>query len=368
MVGYVIPGKINRKCHDLAGLGIEYVDQEFFHVKHWPLLLAMKTAGELYSGSRGIILRVMTNSDLTAAVVGTGHLGNHHVRILAAMQGVRCIGAYDRDRERLAAITDEHGVPALESIEAVGAADAVVVATPTVNHREVAGALLSEGCHVLVEKPITETVAEAEELIALAEEASKVLAVGHVEYHNPAVQAALGLADGVRYLESQRLSPFTARSIDVDVILDLMIHDLQITLAVAGEAPSEIRAVGVPVLTDKVDLCHAWVEFPGGLVANLTASRVSAERIRKLRLFARESYFSIDYADQSVASAQLVQSPSGVEIAPRLVEVEKDEPLKAELEAFIGSCRGEERPIVDGRTGAAALAAAITVRECVENR
>jgi predicted dehydrogenase len=152
------------------------------------------------------------------------------------------------------------------------------------------------------------------------------------------------------------------------VILDLMIHDLQITLAVAGETPSEIRAVGVPVLTDKVDLCHAWVEFPGGLVANLTASRVSAERIRKLRLFARESYFSIDYAEQSVSSAQLVQSPTGAEIAPRLVDVEKDEPLKAELEAFIAACRGEQSPIVNGRTGAAALAAAITVRECVESR
>jgi predicted dehydrogenase len=205
-------------------------------------------------------------------------------------------------------------------------------------------------------------------LIGLAEKASRVLAVGHVEYHNPAVQAALGLADGVRYLESQRLSPFTARSVDVDVILDLMIHDLQITLAVAGEQPSEIRAVGIPVLTDKVDLCHAWVEFPGGLVANLTASRVSAERIRKLRLFARESYFSIDYAEQSVSSAQLVRGESGAEIAPRLVEVVKDEPLKAELEAFIGACRGNETPLVDGRTGAAALAAAIIVRECVEKR
>ena len=194
------------------------------------------------------------------------------------------------------------GCPALESIEAAGAADAVVVATPTVSHREVASALLSEGCHVLVEKPITATVVEAEELIALAEEGVKGARRRSRGVPQPAVQAALGLADGVRYLESQRLSPFTARSIDVDVILDLMIHDLQITLAVAGEAPSEIRAVGVPVLTDKVDLCHAWVEFPGGLVANLTASRVSAERIRKLRLFARESYFSIDYADQSVSS------------------------------------------------------------------
>ena len=322
----------------------------------------------MYSRRGGIILRLMTDTEITAAVVGTGHLGRHHVRILAGMEGVRCIGAYDTDRERLAEITSEHGVPALETIEAAGAADAVVVATPTVTHREVAGALLGAGCHVLVEKPITATVAEAEELIELADGASKILAVGHVEFHNPAVQAALGLADDVRYLESQRLSPFTARSIDVDVILDLMIHDLQITLAVAGEEPSEIRAVGVPVLTDKVDLCHAWVEFPGGLVANLTASRVSAERIRNLRLFARESYFSIDYAEQSVSSAQLVQSATGIEIAPRLVEVEKDEPLKAELGAFISACRGEQSPIVSGRTGAAALAAAITVRECVESR
>jgi predicted dehydrogenase len=210
----------------------------------------------------------------------------------------------------------------------------------------------------MVEKPITATVAEAEELVALAEKTNRVLAVGHVEFHNPAVQAALGLADDVPYLETQRLSPFTARSVDVDVILDLMIHDLQITLAVAGERPAEIRAVGVPVLTDKVDLCHAWVEFPGGLVANLTASRVSAERIRKLRLFARESYFSVDYAEQSVSSAQLLRTAQGVEIAPRIVEVAKEEPLKAELEAFIAACRGEAAPIVDGRTGAAALAGA----------
>jgi predicted dehydrogenase len=313
------------------------------------------------------MLRPMTQP-LTAAVVGTGHLGRHHVRLLAAMEGVRFIGAFDADRQRLAEITKEHGVPALDSAEAAGDADAVVVATPTVSHRDVAGQMLEAGCHVLVEKPITATVDEAEELIALAEDAGRVLAVGHVEFHNPAVQAALGLAEGVRYLESQRLSPFTARSVDVDVILDLMIHDLQITLAVAGERPSEIRAVGVPVLTDKVDLCHAWVEFPGGLVANLTASRVSAERIRKLRLFARESYFSIDYAEQSVSSAQLLRGPSGAEIAPRLVEVVKDEPLKAELEAFIGACRGETTPYVDGRTGADALAAAVTVRECVEAR
>ena len=197
----------------------------------------------------------------------------------------------------------------------------------------------------------------------------RVLAVGHVEYHNPAVQAALELAQQVRYLEAQRLSPFTARSVDVDVILDLMIHDMQITLAVAGETPSDVRAVGVPVLTDKVDLCHAWIEFPSGLVANLTASRVSAERVRKLRLFARDSYFSVDYADQSVSSAQLFREEGKPpQIAPRVVEVVEQEPLKAELEAFIAACRGESSSAVDGRTGRDALAVAVAIREQVEAR
>jgi predicted dehydrogenase len=305
---------------------------------------------------------------LKAAVVGTGHLGRHHTRILSQLPGIDFIGAFDADREQLEAITDEHRVAALPSAEAAGEADLVVVATPTVNHRETAGMLLEHGCHVLVEKPITTTLDEARELIAAAQERDLVLAVGHVEFHNPAVQTALGLADGVRYLETQRLSPFTARSIDVDVILDLMIHDLQITLAVAGEPPSEIRAVGVPVLTDKVDQCHAWLEFPSGLVANLTASRVSSERIRKLRLFGGEAYFSIDYAEQSVRSASLARGEHGIEIVPRVIEVEKEEPLKAELEAFVAACRGRDAPHVDGRTGAAALAAAIEVRRQVESR
>jgi predicted dehydrogenase len=305
---------------------------------------------------------------VTAAVVGIGHLGRHHVRILSTMGGVHCIGAFDVDRGRLEAVTSEHGVPALESVTAVAEADAVVVATPTVNHRQTAGILLESGCHVLVEKPIAASVPEAQELVDLAQRHDRVLAVGHVEYHNPAVQSALALAERVRYLEAQRLSPFTARSIDVDVILDLMIHDLQITLAAAQEEPSDIRAVGVPVLTEKVDLCHAWIEFDSGLVANLTASRVSAERIRKLRLFARDSYFSVDYADQTVSSVQLQRTDGDPRILPRMVEVVQQEPLRAELEAFIAACRNRPTTIVDGRTGAAALAAAIRIRESVKGR
>ncbi len=310
----------------------------------------------------------MMTHTVTAAVVGIGHLGRHHVRILSGMEGVRCIGAFDIDRARLEAVTSEHGVPALDSATAATEADAVVVATPTVNHRQTAGMLIEAGCHVLVEKPVAASVTEAEELVELAQRHDRVLAVGHVEFHNPAVQSALLLADRVRYLEAQRLSPFTARSVDVDVILDLMIHDLQITLAVADEDPSDIRAVGVPVLTDKVDLCHAWIEFPSGLVANLTASRVSAERIRKLRLFARDSYFSVDYADQTVSSVQLQRTGGDPQIVPRMVEVAQQEPLKAELEAFIAACRNQRANIVDGRTGAAALAAAIRIRESVEGR
>jgi len=311
----------------------------------------------------------MTSTNpLTAAVVGTGHLGRHHVRIMASNPDVQCLGAYDADTDRLSTITAKHGVPALPDLEDAAAADAVVVATPTVAHREVAGYLLERGCHVLVEKPIATSVAEARELVELARRRQRVLAVGHVEFHNPAVQASLGLAEGVRYLEAQRLSPFTARSIDVDVILDLMIHDIQITLAVADEKPSEIRAVGVPVLTDKVDLCHAWIEFPSGLVANLTASRVSAERVRKLRLFARDSYFSVDYAEQTVHAARLERTPEGATIAPRPVQVAPREPLAAEQDAFFAACRGDSVRIVDGETGAAALAAAVEIRRRVEAR
>ncbi len=300
---------------------------------------------------------------LTVAVAGTGHLGQHHVRLAASNPGVRLLGAYDRDPERLRTVCSRYGATPLQDLEAAAQANAVIVATPTVTHREVAGFLLENGCHVLVEKPIAATVAEARELVGLAARYGGTLAVGHVEFHNPAVHAALELASGVHYLEAQRLSPFTARSTDVDVILDLMIHDIQITLAVAGEEPSAIRAVGVPVLTDKVDLCHGWVEFPSGLVANLTASRVSAERVRKLRLFARDSYFSIDYAEQTVHSARLERGPDGVQIVPQNIEITPEEPLAAEQRAFFAACRGQAAPIVDGWAGAAALATAIEIRE-----
>ena len=221
----------------------------------------------------------------------------------------------------------------------------------------------------MVEKPIATTVAEAEEMVALAEAHNRVLAVGHVEFHNPAVQAALGLADGVRYLEAQRLSPFTARSVDVDVILDLMIHDLQITLAVAGTKPRPTSAPSASPSSPTRSTCatpgssspRAWspTSPPAGYRRSASASSACSPS---------DGYFSVDYAEQSVSSARLVRSDRAQRSSPRRSRSSAQEPLGAELEAFVAACRGQNTPLVDGRTGAAALEAAIKVRESVEER
>jgi len=300
---------------------------------------------------------------LSVAVIGAGHLGRHHVRLARTLPGWRCVGAFDTDRAKLEAICAEFGAEALASAEeAIERAEAVVVATPTVSHREIAGLAIAAGRHALVEKPITATVAEAEELVALARRHRVTLGVGHVEFFNPAVQSVLARQPRPRYLEAQRLSPFTRRSLDIDVVLDLMVHDLQLAQAVnGGAAIEEVRAVGVPVLSPRVDLANVRLAFANGCVANLTASRVSGERVRKLRLFGRDAYHSIDYAEQSVAAYRLVRGGSEPAIEPLAVPVAKGEPLAAEHLAFQRACRGEPGPFVDGEAGAAALAAAVAV-------
>ncbi len=300
---------------------------------------------------------------LKIAVAGVGHLGRHHVRLSRSLPGWDSVGAWDPDPERLAAVCAELGATPLASLEeAVERCEAAVVASPTVTHREVAGAFLAAGRHVLVEKPIASSVAEAGELIALAESAGVALGVGHVEFYNPAVQAVLARSPRPRYLEAQRLSPFTRRSLDIDVVLDLMVHDLQLVQALnAGSPIREVRAVGVPVLSNRVDLANVRLEFTSGCVATLTASRVSSERVRKLRIFEPDAYYSIDYAEQSVSSYRLHRGGGEPEIAPVGVAIEKGEPLALEHEAFQAACRGERRAFVDGRGGAAALAAARAV-------
>jgi len=241
-----------------------------------------------------------------------------------------------------------------------------VVASPTVTHREVAEKFLAAGRHVLVEKPIAASVAEAHEMVRIARERGVALGVGHTEFFNPAVQAVLARAPHPRYLEAQRLSPFTRRSLDIDVVLDLMVHDLQLAQALNGGSPvTEVRAVGVPVLSSRVDLANVRLAFANGCVANLTASRVSSERVRKLRLFEQDAYHSIDYAEQSVSAYRLVREGTEATIAPVDVPVEKGEPLAAEHLAFQRACRGDLRSWVDGEAGTAALATAVAVVEAI---
>jgi predicted dehydrogenase len=305
--------------------------------------------------------------DIKVAVIGVGHLGRHHLRLASTLTGWRCVGAYDPDTAKLDELCATYGVTPLRSLdEAAELATAAVVATPTVTHHEIVLRLLQAGRHVLVEKPIAARVSEARELVDAAVGGKLVLGVGHVEFYNPAVQAVLALEPRPRYIEAQRLSPFTRRSLDIDVVLDLMVHDLQLAQALCRRAAvREVRAVGVPVLSGRTDLANVRLEFADGSVASLTASRVSSERVRKLRMFAPDAYYSIDYAEQSVTAFRLDRSDGEPRITPLAVDVTKAEPLAAEHAAFQSACHGLERPFVDGEDGASALAAAVTVVDTI---
>jgi predicted dehydrogenase len=245
-------------------------------------------------------------------------------------------------------------------------AEAVVVATPTVTHAEIAGFFLDRGLHVLVEKPIAADLAHAEDLVQRARRAGRVLQVGHVERYNPAIEAALTLVAAPRFIEVHRLGVFTLRSLDVDVVLDLMIHDLQIVSALVGRPVREVRAAGVPVLTPKLDIANARLAFEGGSVANLTASRVSAEKVRKCRVFAPSIYVSVDMQAQSVSAFRLLSESGRPEILPVPVSVSREEPLSRELADFRRAVAEGSRPLVSGEDGRDALALAERVLEAVE--
>jgi predicted dehydrogenase len=302
-------------------------------------------------------------------VVGTGVMGRHHVRNLASIPKAELVGVYDARPEVAAGIAGEHGTRAFSRMEELAdGIDAAVVAAPTVHHAEIGCALLARGIHVLIEKPIAPSLAEADRLIEAREAAPgrlpgrpPVLAVGHVEFYNPVVQALLGLGVPPRFIEVQRLGVFSPRSLDVDVILDLMIHDLQILHALDLSPVAEVRATGIAVLSPRVDIANARVELASGCVANLTASRVSAERVRKLRAFLPSRYYSLDYAAQEVHGYRLEQGDGGRSIVKDDLPAEKAEPLRRELEAFLAACRGEAAPLVDAAAGRQALATALAV-------
>ena len=229
-----------------------------------------------------------------------------------------------------------------------------MLAAPTTLHGELGLALLERGVHLLVEKPIASSLAEAESR-------NLVLAVGHVEFHNPAVQALLDAGSGPRFIEIERLGTYSPRSLDVDVILDLMIHDLQILQAMDASPVVEVRAVGIPVLSERIDIANARIAFASGLVANVTASRISGERVRKLRAFFSDRYLSLDYQAQEIKGYRLDLAGGARSILPANPPVEKSEPLLRELAAFLAACRGERVRQVDGRAGRLALATALDV-------
>ncbi|MEM6454536.1 MAG: Gfo/Idh/MocA family oxidoreductase [Acidobacteriota bacterium] len=299
---------------------------------------------------------------MRCAVIGTGALGRHHVRILSELDEAALIGIYDLRPEIAEDLAAAHGTESYGSIDGLlDAVDAVVLAVPTYAHANLAIKALEAGCHVLVEKPIASSVEDADRMVAAAERAEKLLSVGHVEFYNPAVQALLAEPNAPRFLEIQRLAPFTPRSLDVDVILDLMIHDLQILHALDPSPVEEVRATGIEVLSSRVDIVNARIALASGLVANITASRVSAESVRKLRAFLPHRYFSIDYREQSIKGYGLELIDGQRLIRPEDRNITPVEPLRAELRAFLAACRGEDVPIVDGVQGRRALATALTV-------
>lgn len=304
---------------------------------------------------------------LRMAVIGIGHLGRHHVRLLSGRPDVQLVAAVDVDRERAGAAVAGTAAEALNDYRGLAdRVDAVVVAVPTAAHLEVVEAFLRRGVHVLVEKPMASSLAEADAMIALADAAGAVLAVGHVERFNPAVQAAMPVLQAPRFIEVHRLSGFPERSLDVDVIFDVMIHDLDIILAMDRSEVLGVEAVGVPVLSSRVDIANARIRFASGCVANITASRISRDRIRKVRCFQPDMYVSIDYAEQELEVWRLAPDASGKpSIAGGRVDVARDEPLGRELADFVAAVGTGRPPLVSGVEGRRALALATRVAEAI---
>ena len=309
---------------------------------------------------------------LRIAVVGAGHMGRAHARKVAelARQDARVTlaGVADVDGERAAALGAELGVPAAREVRSLYAqADAAIVAVPTLAHYEAASGVLDAGLHLLLEKPIAATLSEAEALVALARRAGRVLQVGHQEWFNAAMRVVRERIDRPRFAEIHRMGPFPERGTDVDVVRDLMIHDIEILQQLLGAEPERVDAVGVPVLTDHVDIANARLGFAGACVANLTASRVSATPMRKLRLFQRDAYFSIDFLERRATLFRRLPVPDG---APRIeVEELKTDPedaLQAQLLVFVAAARGDAAAPgaqrgVSGEAAVAALRTALRV-------
>jgi len=303
---------------------------------------------------------------LKTAVVGVGHLGQHHARIYTELPGVQLVAVVDVSEARRREVGERLAVTAVGDYrELLGQVDAVSVAVPTVLHHQIARDFLRSGSDVLVEKPITRLLAEADDLIATAAAGNRILQVGHSERYNGGVQALASHVQDPGFIEVHRMGPFPARGTDVDVVLDLMIHDIDIILTLVKAPLTTVSAVGVPVISEQVDIANARLEFASGCVANITASRVTGERLRKIRVFQRDTYFILDYANQELHL--LRPSRSGEPSTSRLTRVDipvaRVEPLRQELMDFVSSVQSRRPPLVPGEAGRDAVAVAARIIE-----
>jgi len=305
----------------------------------------------------------MDMDKVKVGIIGVGYLGMQHARIISYLEEAELKAVADIDFKKALEIGNRHGVKYFQNYEdMLDEIDAGIVSTPTSEHFHISMNLLKNGKHVLVEKPITETIEQAEQLVDLARKNGLILQVGHLERFNPAVEAVEDMISEPKFIEVQRLGSFSARSLDVDVVLDLMIHDLDIILALIKDEVGVIRSSGIHVLSEKIDIANARLEFKSGCVATLTASRVHQGKVRKLRIFEPTSYYSIDYIDQEVKVFPL----SGRQTDIKTLKIKKEEPLKKELENFL-RCQAEGRPgKVSGEEGLRALRLAYDVLKEIE--
>jgi predicted dehydrogenase len=299
---------------------------------------------------------VSASSRIRVAVVGAGDFGRNHARVYKQLEEAELVGVVDLDPERAGRVANEFSTAVLPDLHALpGKVDAVSVAVPTREHAATGCWLMEHGIDVLVEKPMAASLAEADRLISSASRHGRVLQVGHLERFNPGVLAVLPIVKRPLYFEIDRLGVFSPRSLDIDVVYDVMIHDLDLLLAMVDSPVTEIRALGIPVVTDKVDIAHAHIEFASGAVASLSASRVSIERVRKLRFFQHQEYFSVDYARQDALRIRVRQPGPQPQFDFEQLPVERREPLEAELRAFLDAVYRRGTPVVDGAAGRRAL-------------
>ncbi len=295
----------------------------------------------------------MTVNPIRVAVVGAGEFGRNHIRVWREIEGAELAGIVDTNAERARQAAAEFGTQVIPNLDALATAGihAASVAVPTKEHARVGCHLLDAGVDVLVEKPMASSLAEASRLIASAHHSGRILQIGHVERFNPAVAAAQKIVSRPMFFEVHRLGVFTPRSLDIDVVYDVMIHDLDILLALVDAPVVDLKAVGIPVITDKVDIAHARIEFQTGAVANVTASRVSTERVRKMRFFQEHEYISLDFARQDALRIRVQPGSPQPGIGFEKLPATPEEPLRAELRSFLDSVRTRKPPVVDGAAG-----------------